>query len=187
MTVNMFDHQKLMDEVYDYWKAQRDSGNQITRYEALENFSDLHHAAVIMGNLNYQVCNGGFAQWDDNGYSDDLEALKEICDKGIELGLSDFVELKKILLDFEDVPEERHYTDIVTCSDCKGKGYFNEEDEEGEEIEVNCYECDGTGKVDEETDNWDEIREELDSLDNRYYELETIEEQMQELLNKWNG
>jgi len=70
-------HQKLMDEAYDFWKSKkgRCSYSQFLD-EIHEKFSPAHYNAVILGNLNYQVENGGFAQWFDNGYSIALDDIK---------------------------------------------------------------------------------------------------------------
>lgn len=54
------------------------------------------NAAVILGNSNYQITNGGFFQFDDNGYSQSVEALLTLY-KGAEIvgidGASEMVEM----------------------------------------------------------------------------------------------
>ena len=61
-------HQKLMDEAYElYRKHDKWSYEEfITNVPNL--LSKLHLYAVVVGNLNYQVENGGWMQWYDNGY-----------------------------------------------------------------------------------------------------------------------
>ena len=57
--------QGLMDRAYDKWKQNRDwSYNQF-----LLNLDSIEKKAVILGNFNSQVLNGGFVQWVDNGYA----------------------------------------------------------------------------------------------------------------------
>lgn len=57
--------QRLMDAAYDRWKA-----HEGWRYEnMLLTASGAERMAVLLGNLNYQVENGGFTQWVDNGYA----------------------------------------------------------------------------------------------------------------------
>lgn len=57
-------HQELMDKAYDQWhKNPHWSKKQF--YLSLDPKS---RAAVVFGNLNYQVENGGFYQWFDNSY-----------------------------------------------------------------------------------------------------------------------
>lgn len=58
-------HQQIMEETYARWKKhdeweQEDFWSQLSRKEKF---------AVFSGNFNYQVNNGGFAQWKDNGYA----------------------------------------------------------------------------------------------------------------------
>ena len=51
--------------------SQEDFYRQLTDYERL---------AVMFGNFNYQVGNGGLYQWHDNGYSEDLGSLYDFLD-----------------------------------------------------------------------------------------------------------
>lgn len=56
--------QNVMNRAYAKWQANRD-----WRYEDfLMNLNAADRRCVIMGNLNYQVCNGGFSQWIFNHY-----------------------------------------------------------------------------------------------------------------------
>lgn len=66
-------HQKLMDESYDWWRSQEGMRQHQFIDKLSEQFTEFHKIAVILGNLNYQVCNGGFAQYDGNGYSSNLD------------------------------------------------------------------------------------------------------------------
>lgn len=62
-------HQKVMDQAYDRWK-------QGTHYRGfLLSLGRLHRDAVVLGNLNYQVQNGGFSQWVENDYHEGAEYL----------------------------------------------------------------------------------------------------------------
>lgn len=64
-------HQQLMNEAYDVFKSGRGDD-----YEGfVDGLDDRHRAAVILGNFNYQVENGGFLQWHDNGYSSRIDWL----------------------------------------------------------------------------------------------------------------
>lgn len=62
-----------MDRAYDRWQKA---------HWSQENFwaqlSPREKVAVYVGNLNNQVCNGGFSQWVFNGYSDCSEELLQI-------------------------------------------------------------------------------------------------------------
>jgi hypothetical protein len=62
-------HQKLMDEAYDKW-----DNNVIKNYPdflkmVMKDLGKLYYHAVITGNFNYQVGNGGFSQWTYNNYA----------------------------------------------------------------------------------------------------------------------
>ena len=85
--------QKLMDEAYDKWQ-DNDWTKQDFRNYISENMSRAHLIAVQVGNLNYQVENGGFSQWHDNGYSMDLEDLISYCE---EIGTEACMKVKTLL------------------------------------------------------------------------------------------
>lgn len=57
-------HQTLMNEAYDLWQKHKDWDKR----KFITSLDYLPKLAVILGNLNYQVCNGGFSQWEFNGY-----------------------------------------------------------------------------------------------------------------------
>lgn len=68
-----------MNNVYDKWQQNRN-----TPYETiLMRCNQVEFAAVLLGNFNHQVCNGGFEQWIDNGYATQgrqvLRILKDIA------------------------------------------------------------------------------------------------------------
>jgi len=72
-------HQDLMDESYDLWQSEE--GKNWNHKDFLDNLpSVVHKYAVILGNLNQQVENGGFEQWYGNNYGerDDEILVKEI-------------------------------------------------------------------------------------------------------------
>lgn len=59
-------HQILMNAAYDLWKKNTD-WDKDAFFDRLDYPMRL---AVALGNLNYQVENGGFGQWHDNGYAE---------------------------------------------------------------------------------------------------------------------
>jgi len=87
-------HQELMDAAYDRWQESERLGRKylegcdINAYDLRRENPELYRAyfwtkedfwaqlspaeivAVFTGNLNYQVENGGWLQWHDNGYSE---------------------------------------------------------------------------------------------------------------------
>ncbi len=56
--------QNTMNTAYEKWQAAGD----ISYESFVSNLTEAERTAVLLGNLNYQVCNGGFRQWIDNGY-----------------------------------------------------------------------------------------------------------------------
>lgn len=64
-----------MDNAYDTWNSN------ISRDQFLNNLTYYEKVAVIFGNLNYQVENGGFSQWYENDYYDDYEFLYAFINK----------------------------------------------------------------------------------------------------------
>lgn len=56
-------HQKLMDEAYNTWQKG------LSYDEFIDTLDNKHKLAVLTGNLNYQVENGGFLQWHNSLYS----------------------------------------------------------------------------------------------------------------------
>jgi len=73
-------HQHLMKEAYDLW-----SQHNWSYEEFLENIrtklSQLHYDAVIIGNLNYQVTNGGWFQWYLNDYHTTYKDVEDILNR----------------------------------------------------------------------------------------------------------
>lgn len=59
----------VMDDCYDLWDSKMNRNN------FLDNLSDYEKLSVQFGNFNDQVQNGGLIQWDQNGYSDDIDDL----------------------------------------------------------------------------------------------------------------
>ncbi|MDR1070813.1 MAG: hypothetical protein LBL37_08550 [Gracilibacteraceae bacterium] len=75
--------QALVDEVYREW--QKEENKNKSKWDILDEFSAAHQIAVVLGNFNYQVENGGLEQWIYNGYfRDDAEKLIEYLEAGAE-------------------------------------------------------------------------------------------------------
>jgi hypothetical protein len=75
--------QALMDEVYDEWNKEENKGKG--KWDILNVFSEAHQIAVLFGNFNRQVENGGLDQWIYNGYfHEDAEKLTDHLATGAE-------------------------------------------------------------------------------------------------------
>lgn len=98
--------QALMDQAYARFKANR----QWSKQDFWDQLDAQERIAVFAGNLNYQVENGGFMQWFDNGYATDEVTgfLIRLCQR-IGSPTSDKVEM--ILRDFLDHTRGRNSRD----------------------------------------------------------------------------
>ena len=178
--------QKLMDDVYDKWNTEE--CRTMDRLEVISyHFTPLHKVAVQFGNMNYQVNNGGFTQWHDNGYSEDLENLIEYAKKGTIQGIKHFDVLLQILTDIEALGEPSDYDDIETCTEecyyCNGSGYMADNS-------VKCDNCNGTGEeeCEEEISGEEEYGNLLREFDDKYYEFNEDEliASFDEFINRFN-
>lgn len=62
--------QTLMDGAYDRWQQSGKDGQKQWSYDQfLANLDAKERQAVLLGNMNYQIGNGGVQQWVDNGYA----------------------------------------------------------------------------------------------------------------------
>lgn len=166
--------QQLMNEVYNKWQEEGEMRH--TRMGIIKKyFTPKHKAAVQLGSMNYQVCNGGWSQWHNNGYSDDLEDLIEYAKRGKAQGIKHFDILLSILTDIHDLGEPDDYDDEeeIMCQECSGTGcvYTFDDEDDVDEGKVTCSECDGEGYFTEEIDGDQAYCEALGDFDDRYYEI----------------
>lgn len=77
-------HQSLVDKAYDRW---RDEWKDLSYEEFISRLPERERFAVLTGNLNYQVENGGFSQWAENGFLSTaptlLDLLKRYADRPV--------------------------------------------------------------------------------------------------------
>lgn len=172
--------QILMNEFYDFWEKYE----HLPRLEVLKLMSELHQVAVKLGNLNYQVNNGGFSQWEFNEYNEDIEDLKIICDKGISLNIEEFKKLKQILVEYSEIPDYNTQYEEKDCFECGGSGKV--EDYNNDEIKVTCSECGGSGKQDSEVNKNRERNSLFKRIDDKYSNVTNIVNKMEELINRWD-
>jgi hypothetical protein len=169
-------HQLLMDKAYaDERTRANTDGNNWSYNRMLSEATDIERLAVVLGNLNYQVENGGFNQWVDNGYCtaypDVEEALTAINTETSKKVYDMLIEVGKYLDDsvldgsthsqgcggwyFDD---EKCGRDTDTCYECGGSGEienpdYDWDDEDCDEEQMHtCSECDGDGEVDSDVD-----------------------------------
>jgi hypothetical protein len=111
--------QALIDEVYNEWQKDANKGKH--KRDILGGFSEAHQIAVLFGNFNYQVENGGIEQWVYNGYfHDDAEKLIDYL-----VDASEHDERFKTILDI--VYKLDHYAHETECD---RDGYYRDPDNE---------------------------------------------------------
>lgn len=178
--------QELMDEVYGFWNSPEGEGLDKAELidTVLEKFGKKHVYALVAGNLNYQVCNGGFQQWVDNGYAfaqyNEVVDLLQTMNTKNSLAILEMIESFADGINF-DVKDNGcfgdYWEDEGECEYCKGTGevecvntrsYYNDEDEYEEYEEegyTECCECGGSGY----TESY--MRKIAEMSDDKFYEI----------------
>lgn len=154
--------QSLMDKAYARWRKGGDlEGKGDAEFVAA--LPEDQELAVRVGNMNYQVENGGWAQWYGNGYGKrDEEWLMDFFDAHKEYAA--FSWMARLLSNVAGIAEGPF---DVTCDWCGGDGETEIDDETGEG-EV-CDQCHGDGTI--ETDDLDNVEADIfDKQDGTFYE-----------------
>src|SRR3990167_9548040 len=103
--------QSIIDKAYAKWQT---NSNQ-TYEDFQESLDDISRSAVALKNLNYQVSNGGYCQWQVNGYDIDADVLEETLEK-INTHASRAIRncdlLEDYIDDFLQVLDDRYDSDI---------------------------------------------------------------------------
>jgi len=115
-------HQQLMNEAYDVWHKHNEWGYSDFLENIPKYLSTLHLYAVVIGNLNYQVENGGWYQWYMNGYNvgidyvqDALDEFSSFSDKAEEYGTklqNTLEEALELLERYEDIDDALNWGDF---------------------------------------------------------------------------
>jgi hypothetical protein len=123
-----------MDEAYSEWQKDENRGKD--KWDVLNGFSKAHQIAVVFGNFNYQVENGGISQWIYNGYfHDDAEKLTEYLEIGAEVDERCRTILGKLYA------LDRYARE----TGCDRDGYYRDpDDEDGDSLFIgDMIDCDG--------------------------------------------
>ena len=114
--------QTLMDEFYSEWQREENKGKD--KWDVLKGFPEAHQMAVVFGNFNYQVENGGISQWIYNSYfHDDAEKFIEYLEAG-----ADSDERFRTILD--RVYKLDQYAEETDCD--RYGNYYDPDNEDGE-------------------------------------------------------
>ena len=133
-------HQELMDEAY---KGFTDS---MSNEDFRATLSPKHRDAVILGNLNYQVGNGGFQQWYDNNYGKrDIDylintLLPQITTFAGEKVLDILEQVRAIREEYEEITRGMEYEDnevehIWRAYDLQDDRYYDIDDQFMEDVQ----------------------------------------------------
>ena len=157
-------HQALLDIEHEEWQKHDWSYDEILNWID-QNLGALPLLAMYLAEYNYQVGNGGHAQYFDNGYASSNSGGFGSNYKNIETH-ENFVELFKELDMPTILPSGQKAYDIMSkfdlnlideieeCQECNGNGT------------VDCTKCDGDGHIDCPKCNGDGEDEDGNSCDN---------------------
>ena len=137
-------HQKLMNNAYDLINRDGEikSHSDMIKYLSDNKKYDMLDA-VLIGNMNYQVENGGWEQWVSNGYCIHFPLLVDALNR------VDSPNTIKVL-DMLDTVAKRLSDDVLDGSIHSGGCMDNYLNEEYQEHEEECSECGGNGYIDTE-------------------------------------
>jgi hypothetical protein len=166
-------HQTLMTQAHTKWNT-----DTMTYNDFISSLPKNERYAVLLGNMNYQVCNGGWIQWCDNGYCTELMALRKILlEMNTEMSTRIAVMLNKVAETLKD--EVLHdgvskgfggdyfanmESEDEDCTNCNGTGEVDDEDDDGNVTKVTCDWCHGDGYTTNEP-----THPNFDSIDSEYY------------------
>lgn len=175
-------HQKILNVGYDKWQKSENMGYEDMLKYMGEKFGPLAVLAVQIGKYNHQVCNGGHAQYYDNGYATHGGGFGE--NHGEDLYLHR--QLVDLMKKYGEIPLRSDVLNIMTnlsvymanCDECDGEGEIEIEDDEGYYDVERCCICDGSGEN-------GEYQVHGRHLDNKYYEInEQVEVQFEAFFAK---
>ena len=141
-------HQELMDAAHEKWNDNLNYNQFIDMLPKAEKY------AVLFGNMNYQIGNGGWYQWCDNGYCTRIKALVNAL---TEMNTDTSNQILKML----DVVKPTLKYDVLDGSkESRGccTNYFKEKKRKYWD--------------DDDDDDDDDEHPNFESIDTQYYELE---------------
>lgn len=177
------DHQQLMNIFYEHWNvlanqarehnkelAAKNGGEDAGKPEGLLRDPTQDEiatvmppkviAAVILGNMHYQVGNGGWAQYDGNGYSAAIGGVQKLFEGAEKVGIENAGKILEIIKEFR---QRKAAADEGDSSERFGRFRYDDEEDEAEEESYETY----------------------DDLCTRYYDIEG-EVVMQAMLDRFD-
>ena len=171
------EHQALMNVFYDHWKtlsAKVRENNAALQEGCCDIFVNPHvegmmrgphqseiaavmppkvNAAVILGNMHYQIGNGGWAQYDGNGYSNSVDAARALYEGAANVGIDDADKVVALIDEFKKRKGE---------SEQPG-GYYGDDDDDYDDgdiyddLDTRYYEIEGEALMQSMLDRFEEI------------------------------
>lgn len=123
-------HQFIMDRAYARWQEHDTTAQEEERWDDIwsqeefwQQLYPIEKVAVYCGNLNYQVENGGWIQWIDNGLAVCANELEHILINVINTDTSKHVAhlMVDILSHYDCVEKAREILDNSYELDCSGE------------------------------------------------------------------
>lgn len=153
-------HQGLVELIHDEWNNNHKGASyeQILDWTA-EELGQLPLFAMYLAKYNYQVCNGGHAQYFDNGYASsqsngfgsryhDIDKHNDFIDVFKDLEMNEILPSGKKALNIIEKFDNDLNDEIETCDNCGGRGEAPCDDCNGSG-QVDCDHCSGSGEDDE--------------------------------------
>jgi hypothetical protein len=161
-----------MSTAYERWTGGDLKGKAYEGF--LYGLTSEQRKAVVLGNFNYQVENGGFMQWVDNGYAVHFDELVTTIKEMRGDGSKEVEEILNMLSEIKPHIQTDPYK--VRNRGFFGRGYWA--------FEQGGRTYDDDGNEDNHEDDWEEVREVSDRLSNQYYEInEEFMNQVEEFLS----
>jgi hypothetical protein len=184
-------HQTLMDEAYSWWQNDGKGASSKDFLANTKKMSQKHIDAVVSGNLNSQVCNGGFPQWVDNGYA--IDTWEHLEDLLIRMGtktsksilnminaFKEYINFDQETCGWSDYWIEEEERECGWCDNGVVEGLYNEES--GDYDQDDCENCNGSGY--EEKSDISEGCSVADSRSKDFWDLsKTFEKEIEDFLN----
>lgn len=168
----------FIEKAYARWQSEegKEWSYQDFLSEIRSSDGEFGELIILIGNYDSQICNGGHFQYFDNGFADGKVGLRSFEKRDYTLPAHNrmielfwqfklnekFLDVYKIMRAFEVEYEEafeEYYTE--SCEYCDN-GVTKDNDE--------CFECGGTGEI-EECEYHESTVYIESSLDDRYYKL----------------
>lgn len=112
-------HQDLMHGAYKKWR------HPLRYVQFLMELDVKERRAVVLGNLNYQVENGGFLQWRDNGYDANLSFVYDAINAiGTDLSKQVCVLVEKACVETEAPYDDEEREETQGVFDALDKEYY---------------------------------------------------------------